>query len=77
MPVSITSVQRENGPTCDHVEVTVNDEGTTRTLRTSFAEIDRMIEDLGGTQAAKRTLVLLWAAYRRSRSRAVTGVEIA
>jgi hypothetical protein len=70
MALSITSITRENGTTCDHIVVTVDDEGTSRTFRASFMEVDKLIDDLGGPLQAKRTLVLLWAAYRRSKGRA-------
>jgi len=71
MALSITSIVRENGSTCDHIVAAVNDEGTSRTFRSSFMDVDKLIDDLGGPLAAKRTLVLLWAAYRRSKGRAV------
>lgn len=77
MALSITSVTRANGPTCEHVIVTVNDEGATRSFDSAFSEIDRLIDELGGDVQAKRVLVLLWAGYRRRQARAVTGVDIA
>jgi hypothetical protein len=36
-----------------------------------------LIDRLGGPLQAKRDLVLLWAAYRRSQTRVVIGVDIA
>lgn len=77
MPLSITAVDRHNGPTCDHLTVTVNHEGATRTFTTSFGEIDALIEGLGGPIQAQKSLTMLWAAYRRAHSRSVIGVNIA
>lgn len=76
MALSITSVTRKNGAQCDHVTVTANDEGVTRTFDSSFGEIDALFSDLG-TGEQRRMLVLLWAKYRRSQGRQVIGVEIA
>lgn len=77
MALSITNVTRDNGPNCDHIVVEVNHEGTTRTFNTSFAEIDALIEQLGGELLAQKALVQLWAAYRRARGRSVLNVVIA
>lgn len=77
MSLSITSITRHNGPECDHLQVTVNHEGTTRTFDTSFDELDHLIETLGGAVQAQKTLVMLWAAYRRAHSRAVLSTVIA
>lgn len=77
MPLSITSVVRMNGVQCNHVTITVNHEGTTRTFETSFPELDELITKLGGPVEAQKSLVMLWAAYRRFHSRTTTGVNIA
>ena len=77
MAISITAVQRLNGSACDHLIVTVDHEGTTRTFASSFPEIDGLVEELGGPIQAQKALVLLWAAYRRHHGRSVLNVEIA
>jgi hypothetical protein len=77
VPITITGIARKSGPGCDHIVVSVDDEGTPRTIDTSFPEVDALIERLGGPLQAKRDLVLLWAAYRRSQTRVVIGVDIA
>lgn len=77
MPISITSVVRVNGPACNHITITVDDEGQSRSFESSFPELDALIDQLGGPLAAKKALVLLWAAYRRSQARVVVGVNIA
>ena len=74
MALSIISVVRISGPQCDHISMTVDDEGTERTFATSFAEVDELIG--GQPLRAKRDLVLLWAAYRRAMGRAVVGMDI-
>lgn len=76
MALSITSVTRENGGDCNHLEVTIDHEGTPRTFRTSFGEIDRLLDAMTPAEQG-RLLVLLWAAYRRRMSRSVVGVPIA
>jgi hypothetical protein len=76
MALTITSANTQAWCT-DHRRIVVDDEGVTREFVTTLEEVDQMIADLGGTQKAKKTLVLLWAAYRRSQGRAVTGVAIA
>lgn len=76
MPLSITAIARENGPGCDHITVTVNHEGVSRTFNTSFPEIDAFFSDLTPLEQL-RLLVVLWAKYRRMQSRAVVNVEFA
>jgi hypothetical protein len=77
MALTITNVVRANGPTCEHLTVTVNDEGVDRTFETEFSEIDHIVDGLGGVQDSKRTLILLWAAYRRRFGRSIQNVDIA
>lgn len=76
MPISITAIDRHNGAQCDHITVTVNDEGTTRTFNTGFSEIDSLFDNLTVIEQ-KKLLVMLWARYRRAAGRAVIGVNIA
>lgn len=75
MSLTITNIQRTNGASCDHITVTVNDEGTNRTFSTSFPEIDAMFNDLTLIEQ-KKMLVILWAKYRRAFGRTVLNVEI-
>lgn len=75
MPLSITSAARQNGPACDHLTVTVNIEGRSVVIPTSFSEIDAIVPDSDADLL--RTLVFTWAAYRRRTGRAITGVNIA
>jgi hypothetical protein len=75
MALSITSATRQNGPTCDHLTVTVAVEGRSVTVSTSFAEIDAIVPDSDADLL--RMLVYTWAAYRRRMGRAVVGVNIA
>lgn len=76
MPLSIASIVRENGPNCDHIVVTVNHEGVTRTFNTSFKEVDALLAEMTPLEQL-RMLVLLWAKYRRTQSRTVVNVEFA
>jgi hypothetical protein len=76
MALSITGIENASGPGCSHLNVTVNHEGITRVVHTTLAEIDAMIGDMSQAERA-RMLVLLWAAYRRSRNRTIVGVNIA
>jgi hypothetical protein len=76
MALSITSATRESGGDCDHLEVVVNQEGVSRTFKTSFREIDSLIGEMTTLEQA-RLLILLWAKYRRSQGRAIVGVSIA
>lgn len=64
--LSVTNIARVHGPLCKHYTVTVNE-----------ADLDAMVDSLGGAVAAKKALVILWLAYRHSMSRALTGVDIA
>jgi hypothetical protein len=75
--LKITSVTRENGAACNHVVVVVDHEGASRTFKSSFHEIDALVAQLGGPAEAAKTLVMLWAGYRRSHSRVVINTEIA
>jgi len=76
MAIQITSIT-DGCITGGHKTLTVNDEGTTRIFNTTLNEVDELIEQLGGNQQAKKVLIMLWAAYRRSQSRTITGVNIA
>lgn len=76
--LKIISVTRERGATCNHVAIVVDHEGTNRTFNSSFGELDALIARLGGPVEAAKTLVLLWAGYRRAQAgRAIINVEIA
>ena len=77
MALSITSIQRINGPACSHLSSVINHDGTARNFNTSFYEIDALIESLGGEAEAIKVLIQLWMAYRRRQSRTVIGVDIA
>lgn len=76
MPLSITSTTRINGPACNHVAISVNHEGVTRTFSTSFAEIDNTLKDMTVPEQIQM-LVILWAKYRRAQGRPVLNVEFA
>jgi hypothetical protein len=78
LALKINSATRINGASCDHLLIEIDDEGVTREVRTSFSQIDAQLNQLNLSPIEmKRTLVLLWAAYRRSKSRAIVNVEIA
>lgn len=77
MPLTITNVTRENGATCDHVQVRYDHEGVSRTFTTSFTEIDQLGTRLGPPIEVLQTLVSLWAQYRRREGRTVVNVTIA
>ena len=74
MSISITSAVRENGPACDHLTVTVNVEGVSRTFKTSFSEIDALPM---ATNEDLKEIVMRWAKYRRSQNRTILNVDIA
>jgi hypothetical protein len=76
MALSITDVARHNGGTCDHLTVTINHEGVSRTFETSFYEIDQILADLSLLEQL-RMLCILWAKYRRLQGRAIENVTIA
>lgn len=76
MSLSITNVQRENGAACNHLTITIDHEGTSRTFKTSFYEIDALLDDLTPLEQLKM-LVVLWAKYRRQQSRTIQNVGIA
>lgn len=76
MSLSITSANLKSGCS-SHRQVVVDDEGVSRTFEVTLPQVDALIDELGGSQQAKRMLILLWAAYRRSQGRAITGVTIA
>lgn len=76
MALFITSVVRENGATCDHLVVTVNHEGASRTFKTSFGEVDRLLDSFDTPADAAKALVILWASYRRKMGRAILNVDI-
>jgi len=78
MAITITAVTRDGGSNCQHVTITVNDEGSTRTVKTSYGEIDAFLDErFDSPQEMKKALVLLWARYRRAQGRAVVNVGIA
>ncbi len=76
MSLSITSANASSGCS-DHRDLVVNDEGVSRTFKLSLAQVDAFLATYDSTADMKRTLVLLWAAYRRSQGRPITGVNIA
>lgn len=76
MAISITSIVRKNGPDCNHIRVTYNDEGTSRTFDTSFAEVDGFKNELTALEL-KELFLTVWAQYRRARGRTVLNVDIA
>lgn len=73
MSISIISTEKENGASCDHLLVTLNVEGETRTFKTTLAEIDA----LSMTQEDAKELIMRWAKYRRLQGRAIINVNIA
>lgn len=75
MALSITNIVREGGPGCDHVVVTYNHEGVTRTFKTNLKDIDSIAK--GEPLQALAILVSYWAYYRRLEGRTVMGVDIA
>jgi hypothetical protein len=75
--LKITSVTRENGAACNHVTLVVDHEGVSRTFKSSFPELDALVASLGGPAEAAKTLVLLWAGYRRTQGRTTVNIEIA
>ena len=76
MALSITSIQRENGQTCEHRVCRVDHEGVTRVIHFTLADIDALIEREGAEEFL-RQLVMRWVAYRRRQNRAFTATEIA
>jgi hypothetical protein len=76
MALSITSITRKNGASCNHVTVVVDDEGVSRTFHASFQEIDDLLAEQTVVEQ-KKMLVFLWAKYRRAMGRTVLGVEVA
>ena len=78
MALRITSVdQNIDGPTCGHINVNVLREVQTGTFTATFAEIDDLVNQLGGQNQADLALVKLWANYRRRQGRQVVGIDIA
>jgi len=78
MAITITNITRDGGPNCQHLTIVINDEGSTRTFKTSYGEIDAFLDGhFDSPQEMKKALVLLWARYRRSQGRAVVNVGIA
>lgn len=76
MALTITSVTRDGGAACNHVTIVVSQEGTSRTFKTSFGEIDAMFTEMSTVEQLKM-LVCLWAKYRRTLGRSVVAVDIA
>ena len=77
MALSIVGIARDGGPGCDHVTVTISDEGTVRAFKSSYGELDDLIASKGGRAEGCKELVMLWVAYRRSQSRPIIAVDIA
>lgn len=77
MALSVTNITRVHGANCNHFIVTVNHEGTARQFPVNGADLDALIEELGGPREAQKKLVILWLAYRRANARTLTGVDIA
>jgi hypothetical protein len=59
--VTLTSITRENGVKCDHLILTVDDNGTTREKRLSRQEILDFDFDSANY---KLSLVVLWIRYQ-------------
>jgi hypothetical protein len=74
MALTVTSLTRENGPTCGHFIVEINDEGVTRTFKISESEIRDYLQSIDGY---KKALVIAWLRYRKEFSRTLVGVPIA
>ena len=76
MSVKITSIERINGPHCNHFFVTVNTDGVEDTIRTSEDEMAALIVDLRdvkGDMNVNSFMALIWAAwkvYKRGASKA-------
>lgn len=65
MALSITGIARENGAACDHLVITVDDDGTSRTLRLSVADAARTLDSYEPNYRV--ALVLCWLRYKRAR----------
>jgi hypothetical protein len=59
--VTLTSITRENGTGCDHLILTVDDNGTSRTKKISRQEILNFDFDDANY---KLSLVVLWIRYQ-------------
>lgn len=76
MSLSITSTNAKAGCSL-HRNIVIDDEGVSRTFVMALAELDAFLAQFESPAEMKKYLVLLWAAYRRSQGRAITGVTIA
>lgn len=70
MALSITSIARCGGGTGAHATVTINHEGTARTLTYDLNDIDQMFGELPPPEQL-RLLIALWVQYRRQRGRPI------
>jgi len=73
MSLVITGTARENGANCNHLIVTINHEGVTRTFKTTMEEIDAVpmtAEDM-------KDFIIRGAKYRRMNGRSILNVDIA
>jgi hypothetical protein len=75
LAITVTSIVRVNGPSCNHYTITVDDEGVPRTITISEAEIIAWSGD--NPAEIKKNLVASWLRYRKTFSRALVGVPIA
>jgi hypothetical protein len=79
MPIILQSLARDNGAACDHVTLTVNDDGITRTKKLSLQDLQQpisvLISDMPDDAAWKFALVIGWLRYQRIvRSRTVNQI---
>lgn len=75
MSLSISSATSPSS--CNHLLVTVDQEGTQRQFRMTLAEVDTLLDSFESPAEAFKALVMLWAAYRRKFARTIVGVVIA
>ena len=72
MALTLTAVETVNGPTCGHLRLTVDVDGTPRTLETTAAELAGVYEDApGGYRGA---LLLAWLRYQRAQGRTLASL---
>jgi hypothetical protein len=66
MPLSLQSISRVNGSSCNHFSVTFNVDGATATRVLSRSQIDNLMEniDIGFPGNYKHLLIALLARYR-------------
>lgn len=69
MPLSITSLARHNGSACQHLNITVNLDGTSVTFTVDQTRVANMMQNItfAGTNNYKILLLMLLARYRLER----------